>query len=358
MQNTIYHVLVYFFITQLLTMKPFRLLVLIVTVFSFTSILCAQDPIFSQFYAAPLQLNPAFAGTTLAPRISLNYRNQWPAFDNAYTTMAASYEQLFEPLNSSVGLMLQSDNAGNGIYKSTNVLAAFGYRLKMNDNFFVKFGVEGGINQAILDWNKLIFLDQLDIEEGVAFPTEEERPLNLNRTYFDVGAGILAYSQNFYGGLSAKHINRPDETFREGQLNIDGALPIRLTFHAGGQFIIREGNKRRATSFVSPNLMWIQQGDFGQLNAGAYLGFGSLFGGLWYRHAQENGDAAIFLVGFQYDVFKIGYSYDFTTSSLASISGGTGGASEIAVTFNFENSAEFKRKRRANRYNDCFRMFR
>ncbi|NJL77193.1 MAG: PorP/SprF family type IX secretion system membrane protein [Saprospiraceae bacterium] len=116
-------------------MKPFRLLVLMFTLSSFTSILCAQDPIFSQFYAAPLQLNPAFAGTTLAPRISLNYRNQWPAFGNAYTTTAASYEQLFEPLNSSVGLMLQSDNAGDGIYKSTNVLAAFGYRLKMNDNF-------------------------------------------------------------------------------------------------------------------------------------------------------------------------------------------------------------------------------
>ncbi|MEL7422621.1 MAG: type IX secretion system membrane protein PorP/SprF, partial [Bacteroidota bacterium] len=38
----------------------------------------AQDPIFSQFYAAPLQLNPAFAGTTIAPRFTFNHRNQYP----------------------------------------------------------------------------------------------------------------------------------------------------------------------------------------------------------------------------------------------------------------------------------------
>ena len=39
----------------------------------------AQDPEFTQFYANPLYLNPAFAGTGRCPRIIMNYRNQWPA---------------------------------------------------------------------------------------------------------------------------------------------------------------------------------------------------------------------------------------------------------------------------------------
>jgi len=39
----------------------------------------AQDPIYSQYYTAPLQLNPAFAGNTDYPLFHANYRLQWPA---------------------------------------------------------------------------------------------------------------------------------------------------------------------------------------------------------------------------------------------------------------------------------------
>ena len=37
-----------------------------------------QDPEFSQFYANPIYLNPAFTGTSALPRVVVNYRNQWP----------------------------------------------------------------------------------------------------------------------------------------------------------------------------------------------------------------------------------------------------------------------------------------
>ncbi|MEL7160766.1 MAG: type IX secretion system membrane protein PorP/SprF, partial [Bacteroidota bacterium] len=40
----------------------------------------AQDPMFSQFYAAPLRLNPALAGVSTAPRVALNYRTQHTSF--------------------------------------------------------------------------------------------------------------------------------------------------------------------------------------------------------------------------------------------------------------------------------------
>ncbi|WP_343789462.1 type IX secretion system membrane protein PorP/SprF, partial [Wandonia haliotis] len=51
----------------------------------------AQDPIFTQFYANPLYLNPALAGTHGCPRFALNYRNQWPAISGNFVTYSASY---------------------------------------------------------------------------------------------------------------------------------------------------------------------------------------------------------------------------------------------------------------------------
>jgi len=320
----------------------------------------AQDPIFSQFFITPMQLNPAFAGNTLAPRISVNYRTQWlwPSPTNVYRTYAASYGQFFEPLNSSIGLMVETDNAGEGIYKTNRVTAFYGYRLKVNDGLFIKSGIDVGFIQSTLNWNRLIFLDQLDPLEGAINPSDEAPLNNLTRSYASIGAGLLAYGKNFYAGFGAKHLNTPSEALTPISDNLNSGLPMRFSAQAGGQFTLQKGNKNKLGSFISPNVTYIQQGDFGQLNGGAYIGYGSFFGGIWYRHAFTNSDAAIFLVGAEYDIFKIGYSYDFTISSLAASSGGSGGASEITIVLNFENSAEFKRRRRSSRYNDCLKIFR
>ena len=52
-----------------------------------------QDPIFTQFYANPMYLNPAFAGSRVCPRVALNYRNEWPNISGNFVTTAADYGQ-------------------------------------------------------------------------------------------------------------------------------------------------------------------------------------------------------------------------------------------------------------------------
>lgn len=325
----------------------------------------AQDPVFSQFYAAPIQLNPAFAGTTLEPRITLNYRNEWSAWAQpAYVTYAASYEQFMENFNSGIGLMAQTDSAGDGIYKTNKFSATYGYRLQVTRDFFIKFGAEAGVTQSSLDWNKLLFGDQLDPINGAEDPfgnpylTDEVRPLNNSVTYLDISTGLLAYSRNFYIGVSAKHLNRPDETILGLDDNLNGGLPMRFNIHAGLELPLNTGNNRKSAAFISPNIMLIRQGDFGQINAGAYAGFGMFFGGLWYRHAWTNPDAAIVLLGYQVGVLKIGYSYDITIPKSNFTVAETGGTHEISIVFNFDNSEAAKRRRKASQYNDCFKLFR
>ena len=56
------------------------------------TIAIAQEPTFTQFYANPLYLNPAFAGSNKCPRVNLNYRNEWPNLSGNYVTYSASYD--------------------------------------------------------------------------------------------------------------------------------------------------------------------------------------------------------------------------------------------------------------------------
>lgn len=321
------------------------------------TILKAQDPIFSQFYSAPLQINPAFTGNTYAPHISLNYRNQWPNWSDgasAYVTYAAYYDQFSEALNSGFGFSILSDDAGGGLITSNKLSGYFSYRLQIVDDFYMKFGVEASAVQARYGWSKFQFLDQIDErfgflnQMGLPIPTEEVQPVDLNTTYFDVSTGILVYSELFYGGFSLKHLNTPNESVIGINDNVNTGLPMRISLHGGMELKVREGNKRRAASFISPNIMYVKQGDFAQLNVGSLANLDAIFGGVWYRHAFTNPDAVIFVVGVHKGVMKIGYSYDI---SVGRLSGQSNGSHEVSLTLNFDKGKRID-------YNDCFQLLR
>src|SRR5215208_6242930 len=89
----------------------------------------AQDPNFSQFFVSPLTLNPALTGKFDGVyRLALNYRNQWPTINNAFTTYTASLDgsilrnRIPEFDQFGVGIMGFSDKSGNGVLQN-NFLA-------------------------------------------------------------------------------------------------------------------------------------------------------------------------------------------------------------------------------------------
>lgn len=336
-------------------LSPFfiKKILLFLAIGLFFSQIQAQDPVFSQFYASPLQLNPALTGTVDAPVFHLNYRNQWPSLSQAYVTYAASYSQLAPKLNSGFGLSVLADVAGNGIYTGTQIGMHYAYELRFNDQLYIRTGLEANFISKRLAWDKLIFLDQIDIETGPydnngnANPTNETQP-NLSINYFDFGFGSMIYTPYFYGGIALKHINAPEEGFLRIN-NTFGELPMRLTLHAGGQIPLNSHNKYKKEAFISPNVLFTKQRQFHQLNVGAYAKYDVFLGGMWFRHTFSNSDAVIFMLGFEKKFFKIAYSFDLTVSKLSMASGG---AHEISLILNFEN------KKRGTDYNDCLNLFR
>ena len=88
------------------------MVLLVVLMLSAGETVTAQDPQFSQFYAAPLYLNPAFAGSTGQARVGANYRNQWPAIDANFNTISAFADFYIENKNSGVGVIINKDREG------------------------------------------------------------------------------------------------------------------------------------------------------------------------------------------------------------------------------------------------------
>src|SRR5436190_24167665 len=70
-----------------------RKYILILPALLLTGLLKAQDPHFSQFFASPLTLNPAFTGKFDGSwRLAANHRDQWPSIPKAYVTTSASID--------------------------------------------------------------------------------------------------------------------------------------------------------------------------------------------------------------------------------------------------------------------------
>ncbi|MEO0312544.1 MAG: hypothetical protein RIQ89_2201 [Bacteroidota bacterium] len=315
-------------------MMKLKLYPILALVFLSSLTTLAQDPAFTQFYANQLYLNPAFAGTQRCPRLVVNYRDQWPALKGTFKTYAASFDTHVDAVGGGLGLIVLSDNAGQGTINTTSFSGVYSYQLNITREFSIRAGFQASYMQKSINRDKLNFGDQIDPRYGFIYPTNEV----INTTsigFMDLSTGLLFYSTKFYGGFAAHHLTQPQEYFIRDQGD-DSRLPMKLTGHFGA--LIPVGGNRNEETFISPNILYLRQRDFQQINVGVYVAKAPLVGGLWYR----NKDSFIALVGLQQGIFKIGYSYDITVSKLAGVSAGS---HEISLGFQFQCHPKKKRFR-------------
>ena len=299
-----------------------NLLLICLTSIAFQTAL-SQDPTFTQFYANPIYLNPAFAGSHGCPRFSLNYRNEWPNLSGNYTTYSASYDQHLKSISGGLGVLVTHDEQGQGSIKTSMLGLIYSYHLKVTRKFSLRFGAQAAYYQKSLDWSKLTFGDMIDPRKGFIYDTGDQ-PRGGSANFFDASMGFVGYTQNFFFGLTAHHLNQPDESMIKGNSN----TPIRYTIHLGSE--IKLGSKSRfnnATSIL-PNIIYQYQNGFQEINIGTYVKYSNFTFGTWFR----NKDAFILSLGINTGNFKIGYSYDVTVSKLNN--GVSGGSHEVSLGLN------------------------
>lgn len=316
----------------------------------------AQDPQYSQYYAAPLYLNPAMAGSELTGRVGFNYRNQWPSIDAKFTTFSAYYDTYLPDYNSGIGVMVMQDTEGAAKLRSTTISAIYSYELKLGENSYFRPGFQASyIRREIGFYENLIFANQINPSDpfGPTLPGTDIPGLGDPVGMLSLSLGGMFFTENFWIGAAAHHVNEPNQSFIDGL----SPLPAKFSMHAGYRISLGEGSMRqdfthiRKERYLTPTINYKRQGPFEQLDVGAYFYVEPIVFGVWYRglpykpvEDQSNRDAIVMMVGLNLlSGLNVGYSFDYTVSQLGIQSGG---AHEISLSWTLPNKYQGKPSRR------------
>lgn len=334
-------------------MNKLKVILLVLTAFHL-ALANAQDVHFSQFGQTPQLINPAATGVFTGKfRGFLNYRTQWGAFGNPYTTYAASLDFPISKVSSKqayfgMGASFYKDVAGAADFGNFLGALSFSSVLPVGDNHLVSLGLQGGFGQYSANLARLTWGSQFN---GTEFDTDLNSFESFNQQapkYFDLGAGVMYEFRNssveflgsdvssFNVGISGYHLNKPKQHFLS---STEDQIPMKFIAQFSGTFDIR-GSKLA----LVPSLFYALQGPYRETTPGMlfkirmgnstkYTGFfkeGAVYFGAHYRLK----DAIIPELYLEFTDYMIGVSYDYNNSDLSSVTGGNGG---LEISFRYIN---------------------
>jgi len=319
----------------------------------------AQDLQYSQFYAAPLYLNPAMTGATDLTRVGFNYRKQWPGLNFDFTGYSAYIDHYSYDTRSGFGLAVNSFQESNMNIKFSEISLLYSYNLQLNESGNIRFGSQAALVQRDALLSNLLMGDQVDVFSSTVSPSSIDHLPGIDPfRYLDFSFGLLYQHENFWVGTSAHHLNRPNMSFyRE---NGSDHLPVKYNVHAGIQIELVSGGSvfaNREQSYLNLTANYKNQGPFQQLDLSSQIYYQSLIMGAGYRgipgsRELPNRDSIVMLVGVALDSGLIfGYSFDYMISRLGMV---TQGAHEVSLRYQFL-AGDPKTRNRKSRALKCFK---
>lgn len=289
-------------------------------------------------------LNPAAAGNLDYLDIATGLRRQWAGLKDAPSSYyATAHSVLNRPKTHQLSALRISTTARSKFYKarknlkpylkhalggqlSTHEFGAFkkteanltySIHLPLNKDIYWSFGVTAGLNNFGFDESRANVLTQGDQVYDAYASSETSNKFNSN-------AGTYIYSDDFYVGYSAHQLLQNKLELSDIETSADEAtLTMRHYLMGGYHFYLTNDFK------LTPNvLVKVLEANPLGYEVGATLTYSdAIFGGFNYRGE----DAISIMAGAEINrIFKIAYSFDYTTSD---ISEAASGSHEIFVGF-------------------------
>jgi type IX secretion system PorP/SprF family membrane protein len=308
----------------------------------------AQDVDFSQFFNNPTYFNPAYVGLTQGLKVRMNYRRQWTGLTGDYHAydFSADIADRNIPGAGGIGIIATSDLQGLGMLKTSMVGIIPAVRIPINAYSVFQLGALISIISRQINWNNLVFSDQLDPRLGNIGPSSFPTPGSSAITFpdFTVG-GIYQLEYNNLVttiGLAVHHITQPNQSF------LQDVAPLPREFVAHADVVINlarhGGYYARARDIkINPGIFYKQQASMSLLTFGANAYVSNVYFGVWYKDeifSQRGFGNFVWMAGFnmpfdQNNRMKVMYSFDMNVLHNTNF---TGPSHEISLIFELDKA--------------------
>ncbi len=311
---------------------------IIIFLFFITKQIYCQDVEFSQYYANPLYLNPAFAGSENYTRLALNYKTLLPSNYGMYASYSASVDKYFDDLGGGLGFQVLNDRQAQGIINNLGLGLMYSYHIQVKKEWAISAGLKIAYNINTLDARNLVMPDMIDPLTGISASNTEAGILQKSM-YFDFSTGILSWYKNYYIGLSVDHLTKPVISLGSDD---PGPMYRKYTLHGGVRLPFINTIYKEYMS-ISPNFIIQHQGTYSKINLGLYLDKKMFTTGLWIKtNTQLKFTGFVLMLGYISDNMTLAYSYD-VPFYLAGFNGIIYGSHEVTFLCKFKYKSKRKK---------------
>ncbi len=267
-----------------------------------------QDPQFTQYQDYSAFINPSFIVNDFELNADVQHRQQWVGFDGRPISIVANVSYEVKKAHSAFGVTYVHDKLG----------AQESHSPRLNYSGVIRFkghtiapGIYFGVAVNSLDGSKLNPIQ-----------TGDQNIISSNQTgaAFDMGLGLSYRFKGLVVGLSVNHLTGQTIKYADGGNTSEVTIArhyyglIRYDFKIGRMFRLKPMSfvKTDGASIQFDQSLW-----FGFDNLNKYLNRVNI--GVGYRI-----DDAVMVAGeVVFKWFRVGYSYDITTSGLNGYSNGS-----------------------------------
>lgn len=273
----------------------------------------AQQQIYnySQYADNLTAVNPAYSILDKAGSVSVLGRKQFIGIDGAPSSLMLNANFPIESINGAAGVYVLNDQAAVEKQIEANVFFAKGVQLTQTDYLAVALNL--GVRNYVGNYSQLDATDPQFMND-----VRETKP--------NIGFGVMLYSTNYYLGLSV-----PEFTIRSlGTASQQQANYLRTHYYFTGAYLadVSDDVKVKPATLVSyVNGSTVLANISGTLYLKEQLGVG-----LNYR-TDKKAAAMLSVIG---KVFRVGYSYQFGTSS-NNLGGVNITTHEVSISYRFGN---------------------